>query len=404
MFQWSQPPADDESDLLQLDGDLPPAFPEAQVLPQPSLLEDASLLDESFAAIGMQSQHRLDEYFAPMSVVALDGAAEAVRMAEAAEVAAAEEALPLSFPPVDEVPQVYNVPSTLERPAPLIAELLAAVGDPNNLTTMAAQLASVETQLQCHRRGPRAPYELPGAGHVFGFDVYTQLAIADLSQWQLSTHEIGDKPLDTAEFVELLVKETSEPDRLGMLHAVLDPLSQAASIQRLLARKLSPDQEGTMPDVQALLAADQGNSHPRNHWLLEGEVDCAQVYMMRGDRDPFRPYIPEAPLRSIQGADMELAGLLGAQCWAAEEDADCQEEVEAKYDTQTVQVAGILQRYMNQSAGENRKMTLDDLIPPSTTDKEVAARTFLAVLTLATAGDLCAEQMQAFGPITLSAP
>jgi len=83
---------------------------------------------------------------------------------------------------------------------------------------------------------------------------------------------------------------------------------------------------------------------------------------------------------------------------------DHQAEDEVRYDEQTAHVAGILHRYLERSADESRKMTLDDLIPPSTTDKAVAARTFLAVLTLATAGDFHAEQMQPYGPISISEP
>merc|ERR1712176_612614 len=119
--------------------------------------------------------------------------------------------------------------------------------------------------------------------------------------------------------------------------------------------------------------------------------------------DPFRPYVPAKPLKSLHGADMELAGLLSAQGPADQGEEDLN-DVEVKYDLQTAQVAGVLHRYMEKSANASRKMTLDDLIPPNSTDKEVAARTFLAVLTLATAGDFCTEQSMPYGAITISLP
>ena len=44
------------------------------------------------------------------------------------------------------------------------------------------------------------------------------------AEWQLNNDGIGGYPRDPAECIVLLLSETSGPDRLGMLHAVLDPL------------------------------------------------------------------------------------------------------------------------------------------------------------------------------------
>lgn len=415
MFNWSQTPLEDAS-FLQLDSSLQLApLPDAQELPQLSLLEDARLLDQSFPAIDMQA------------IVPLDAAAEALRMAEAAEALKASPGTPgaaPAFPPVAEVVRVQELAASAEQPAFTMAELIASAGE---VTDMVPPIApEIDEAAVVVRRGPRGLPQLPGPGHVYGFDELTQLSAIEFDEWQINDHAIGNRQLEPAEFLEALLEETPEPDRLGMLHAILDPMSDAAALQRLIGlgsrgataiadngvtwltadRKMA--QAGSMPEVQALLACDE-DLHDAlqldsNAMLpsLDGPIEWTPEGSVL---DPFRPYVPAAPLPFMQGADMELAGALGAQgnqigdATPGCDDVEDIEDVEKKYDEQTAQVASILHHYMEKTGGNSRKVTLDDLIPPSTTDKEIAAKTFLAILTLATAGDLRAEQLQPYGPI-----
>ncbi|CAE8740799.1 unnamed protein product [Polarella glacialis] len=79
---------------------------------------------------------------------------------------------------------------------------------------------------------------------------------------------------------------------------------------------------------------------------------------------------------------------------------------EAGYDVQTAQVGVVIRRFVERGgveAGE-RGVTLDDLIPPRTTERATAARTFGALLALATGGDLRVQQAAPYGLITIRLP
>mmetsp|Transcript_120572 Transcript_120572/g.191169 ORF Transcript_120572/g.191169 Transcript_120572/m.191169 type:complete len:544 (+) Transcript_120572:70-1701(+) len=411
VFNWTQTPLEDGA-LLQLDSDLALVLPEAQSSSQqPQLLEDARLFEESFPA--------------DLPLVPLDAAAEAARMAEVAEAvamaAAAEQMLPLAdrtldFPSVNEVHEVDNVPSILEQNAPLVGEIMAAVADPN---------AAPQEVLPRKKRVAREPPALPGQGHVFGFDEHTQMSLEECDDWQLSDDAIGNQVLEPEDYAEEYLQKLRSTDRVASLLQVIDaswfgateaePITFSKSYwcpavknnidAAAPSRLLDVSTEGNLPAVQALLA-DEDYAQPNLACPeLVGGWDKAPELSTQSS-DPFRPYVAKAPLVSMRGADMELASALSQQIDAPtpagmeQEDAD--EDVEVKYDAQTKQVADILHRYMARSSGESRAMTLDDLIPPATTDKDVAAKTFLAVLTLATAGDFSVEQTLPFGPIAIS--
>jgi len=248
--------------------------------------------------------------------------------------------------------------------------------------------------------------------------------------------------LSPAENAELLPRQI-HVEHLGPLRALLDPSDEVQALtpgfaeqglpaladrpRRQLRPHLSLQSDGAasgfgdgaveldLPSVQALLGGEQvgpdallqppdGIASPAS---LDGEglslpsTPAAGVAVLppHGAADPFRPYVPKEPSQLSRAFSAELAGLLSGQ--PTSDDAAVDED-ENRYDSQTAQVAGVLRRSLAQHTGQALQMTLDDMIPPSSTDKAVAARTFSALLTLATAGELRVEQGFPYGPIVIS--
>eukprot|EP00446_Apocalathium_sp_SHHI-4_P072901 CAMPEP_0177547738 /NCGR_PEP_ID=MMETSP0369-20130122/64043_1 /TAXON_ID=447022 ORGANISM="Scrippsiella hangoei-like, Strain SHHI-4" /NCGR_SAMPLE_ID=MMETSP0369 /ASSEMBLY_ACC=CAM_ASM_000364 /LENGTH=137 /DNA_ID=CAMNT_0019032581 /DNA_START=1 /DNA_END=415 /DNA_ORIENTATION=- len=71
---------------------------------------------------------------------------------------------------------------------------------------------------------------------------------------------------------------------------------------------------------------------------------------------------------------------------------------ETMHDEKAAQVGEVLRNYLDASSDNERGCTLDQLLPPSATDKAIAAMTFHAILTLATAGHVQVEQLEPFSP------
>jgi len=76
---------------------------------------------------------------------------------------------------------------------------------------------------------------------------------------------------------------------------------------------------------------------------------------------------------------------------------------ETMHDAKAAQVGEVLRNYLAASSDKERGCTLDQLLPPSATDKAIAAMTFHAILTLATAGHVQVEQHEPFSPVRIFA-
>lgn len=300
------------------------------------------------------------------------------------------------------------------------------------------------------RRVPRVP-KPPVPGMVFGFDENTLIPAEIYEAEQLDVFSAGlGRRMRPVDFAALLPPVAAYLDQLGPLRSLIDPperdfLAAAQALGRATrppagafrpefavgaaAAAAAREAEGGWddavseapsgyPDVQGLLRED----HLRPHMLGSIFADhpegpafaalAAEAADASRGPDPFRPYSPEAPLASARGAGGELAGVLGfclAQPALPLEEisaAEAKEDDEASYDLQTAQVAVVLRRFVQVSGSEasDRDVTLDDLIPPSSTERATAARTFAALLTLATAGDFRVVQHMPYGPIAVSLP
>lgn len=239
-------------------------------------------------------------------------------------------------------------------------------------------------------RRPRGVSLKPlGPGVVYGFDEQTQLAPELYTTWMEGDADISLRQREPADYVEALPSRAARMERLGRMVDIVDPalagIADARTQHAVPCEQLLPlaEQQPQMPGPSAHVGQEAGTA--RQTSLLEF----------------FRPYVPEAPLASTAGAGEELARILAPQGGGGDE--SLAETAAVGYDASAVQVGRLLHSCLAQSANEHRGLTLDDVLPASSTSKAVAARAFAAVLTLATAGDFCAEQLLPYGTIGISA-
>lgn len=202
-------------------------------------------------------------------------------------------------------------------------------------------------------------------GHVLGFDAEVCLQHDEIDV-EASVFPLSG-PLS---YFELLPDEV--PGRFGALAFLLDVTGAAAAAPR--APRAALPAIGWQPPARA----------PPAEW---GEAEA---------REP--------PLEAARGADEELARALGAGAPAeAAEPSKKRHKGEApRYDDHTAKVGEVLRRYVAASAGAERCITLDDMLPPGKTDRATAARTFHALLTLATAGELVVDQRAPYVPVAIA--
>jgi len=273
------------------------------------------------------------------------------------------------------------------------------------------------------RRNLRALEKLQIPGRVLGFDSQTMLPSAEYEGWQHPSSLVQLQKQGLAEHVAALLQQTKPLDRLGPLRTILDPRSEDLRMVQTRgkshrlphslshphgpARCLTSIAQEVLPEVQALLANEGLQSDMTLATCTAPlETGCGPVSPMAlaaSRPDPFHPYTPEAPKKSVEGAAAELVELFGPGEAGvnASEPEECNAKC-AKYDPQTAKVAAVMRCYMARR-DEDRATTLDDVIPPrSTVDRATAARTFAAVLVLATSGELNVMQPMPYGPIALS--
>lgn len=388
-FDWTQAPLEDGA-LLRLQ-----TVPEDQLatlappLEAPSLLEQVMLLDESFPEADVPETGPLEL------------AAEAARTANTLEHFAV--AKPVEPQPACQVPEQDELPAFEEVLMPVDEE------EPGML------------QDKPGRRHLRALEKLQIPGRVLGFDPQTMLASAEYESWQHPGTLIQLRQRGIADHVAALLQQAPPLERLGPLRTILDPRSEdlrmartsgkrrsSLSLAHAPSRSLNPAAQEVLPEVQALLASEGLQSDMTLAVYtdpLEGLcVPGSGVPLAASRPDPFHPYSPEKPMKSVEGAAAELVELFGpgsAGGANATEPEECNASC-AKYDPQTAKVAAVMRSYIAQR-DEDRAATLDDVIPPrSNVDRASAARTFLAVLVLATSGELNVMQPMPYGPIALS--
>jgi len=282
------------------------------------------------------------------------------------------------------------------------------------------------------RRKSRLAAKLPPPGTLLGYDAEPVLSQEDAQEWQLNVDSITCRPRYPEDHVAMLPEQAIAVEHLGPLRVLMDPspeLLRAAVVAKadggcsalaLISRApRRPAEDGAvaveevLPEVQALLASEgvqpemlSGVFAPPPEGPEHGAATGSALLLAASRRDPFHPYSPEVPLQAASGASEELAGLLDNQPSPGAESEDHEEAAGqcGPYDHQTAKVGAVLRHFIERGSSEagNRGVTLDDIIPPGTTDKATAAKTFAAVLVLATAGDLRVMQPMAYGPIAMS--
>lgn len=239
---------------------------------------------------------------------------------------------------------------------------------------------------------PRGLVPVPGPGQVHGFDEEPVMCGEAFDQWQAATCDIDCPRRSLLQHAELVQDGLVTLDRHGHLRALFWPplefmagASTEAGPLRLMEHALVlPPQQQAKDSVPAQAnkvdsAKEKGEATEKTH-------------------DPFRPYVPDAPLLALEDVNAELVNALVVQGTADTESASS-----AGYDGPTARVCTILRRCMEEAetTAAGRPLTFDDVAPPCKTDKASAARMFAAVLTLATAGELTVCQGMEYGPIEI---
>jgi len=257
------------------------------------------------------------------------------------------------------------------------------------------------------RRTQRGAVPPLGRGSVFGFDELPLIAQEAYDSWQADDNEISIPLMGPARRTDFLPSELETIDVLAPLRALLDPSPEmlgsivarptaapSITVNNPVAAQLD---NMLVPQAEALAPTQLAPE------VLERELPSATAGALRiadGLPDPFRPYDPQPPPEHMQGACAEITAVFHSKPADAEDTQGAlgiQKRV--KYDQQTAQVDAVLRRALEGASG---RTTLDDVIPPTSTQKDIAARMFGAILTLATAGDLKVEQSKAYGPIEIA--
>mmetsp|Transcript_19452 Transcript_19452/g.61078 ORF Transcript_19452/g.61078 Transcript_19452/m.61078 type:complete len:513 (-) Transcript_19452:58-1596(-) len=384
-FDWTQAPLE-EGTLLRLPEEQLAALPPVPGADEPSLLQQVALLDEAFPPVDAPAS-------GPIDVVA-----EAARTAGTlALLTAAQEAAQGQFD-------------------------LAAQAMPDQALLPFEQVTVAEEPPQKKRH--RGPGKAPPPGHFLGYDNSTVLAPEEYDAWQYDTSEFTRPLCEMATHAALMPRAISF-DHLGPLRSLLDPCPEDLRMAVTNGDKLGllrsiPGGRGagaTLPEVQELLAGEGMQPETLSAILAEPPealpVPRGGIFgggLAASRPDPFHPYSPEAPLRSTRGALEEIAEVLRPQPHEEPpEDADGEfAGKDLPYDVQTAKIGAVLRSSLERAGTEGeastRGVTLDDIVPLQGTDRATAAKTFAAVLVLATAGELKVMQPMPYGPIAMSWP
>eukprot|EP00930_Biecheleria_cincta_P017747 TRINITY_DN14006_c0_g1_i1.p1 TRINITY_DN14006_c0_g1~~TRINITY_DN14006_c0_g1_i1.p1 ORF type:complete len:579 (+),score=128.50 TRINITY_DN14006_c0_g1_i1:247-1737(+) len=431
-FDWTQASLGDGALLSLGSVELPIEAGTEKQLPTiealPSLLEEAGLLDEAFPGLD-----------APVAAPVPSEEALAVRFEGNAGGAAGSLGV-----------EVVGVPATPSEAggAMSIADTAMAVGEQPDAFAIAlaedliadAAIARLLPQPpEPRRRGPR-PLARPPPGVVFGFDLEAMMP-KDLASPLPNT-----APMGPAECAAGMVEQGAS--HLGPLRALFDPpeaefrAAAAAAAARAAASVAgvavpsrhrfrpeflvgpsprhgelqeealyAPSESGAasvVPDVQEFLgAANQDQLQPQMLGAIFAEPPQGAAFVEAA------AHATDAAVEAAQGrnsysaAGMEIAGVLqGGEAPLEDLAVDEMADAEAPYDLQTSQVGIIIRRFVQrrEAEGGDQDVLLDDLLPPGTTDRATAARTFGSLLALATGGDLRVRQSAPFSPIAVSLP
>jgi len=214
----------------------------------------------------------------------------------------------------------------------------------------------VEAAKKRRRRHPPVP------GYVHGWDEETTAELPAA---------VALEPRELASLAEGLQERAElQADHLGSLQILL----QLREIQPPDVFESAPPSETLpeLPDVQPLLS------------------------------DQIRPEMLGAIFaQSPQGdAFMEVAAQAAEAEALVDVSMEAMEAMEGKgFDAQTSQVGTTIRKFVEESEAP---VMLDDLMPPSVTDKVTAARTFGCLLALATGGGLQVHQDLPYGPISIA--
>lgn len=371
-FDWTQATLEDGA-LLRL---APPPEPTGlETFDQPPpLLSQVDLLDESFPAVDMPM----------MEPLALNGPAapEAVAAAPPSP-GGADDALPIA----DEA-----APLALPPPAE------SAAADPAVLSVVLPT-----------SRGTKRPFRTLDPGRVHGFDEDIVMAADAYDEWLRDAASISNRHLSAR--IQGMYVEQADIERSGILRLLIDHVG-VAQVPRSISSLADTLPQGlglpTGRDIVVPCLLGGPSQQPGNP---AGAQQQQQSRAMIADAAPgiiavdaCGAHVLEDRLVSARGADVAIVGALHAKPSQADGAGKKFGEAAAPlYDEQTAQVAGVIFRHVEESSGEARGLTFDDLLPPSVTDKATAARTFLAVLMIGTAGELRVKQEEAYGPIVIAA-
>lgn len=367
-FDWSQASLEQVA-LLQIN-----ATPEEAARVDAPLVELRSLLDESFPGLD-----------APTAVSVDAGAAETAR-------AAAETVAPAK---AEGSCAAVSAPSGNTHAAlPMYEELqLASLEDVGGADFGPRAPEEITLAQAPRRRGaPRGVPRQPAAGTVFGFDQHTVLPHVEFEIWQRDAGDLTQRPSSLEAYVAFLPMQDMRMDRYAPLRSILDGWALAPpDVAETLSRPTTVEaaQAAPVPEVQSLL----------------GGAPEASTAERVGSVSTLALALPNAPSQQPleQGIAQELSAIFGRTALDCEDVANAQGNEDAVCDLQTEQVGALVRGFLASAAKASQNVVeFADLIPPAATDKATAARSFGAVLALATAGRLTVNQTQPYGSITLS--
>jgi len=246
------------------------------------------------------------------------------------------------------------------------------------------------------RDAPRKHPRLMDVGHVRGFDLDTTFEYSDFVV-EANNREKGDP-------------HWRRPDQIDAKAAFMPPqlTDHCCGLRALLSspgemiRPVDADTGTTL--LLKLMAAQQ-----------DGPVD---VSLQRAFPAPSLPAPPlewgtqEQPsddfsdsgalIANTDSASVELASAFTVPASDVHQTRKRKGAQALHYDAQTAQVGTVLRKYAEANAGAGRRLTIDDLLPAAATESAIAAKTFHALLTLATAGEFVIEQKKPYSAIAFS--
>mmetsp|Transcript_132249 Transcript_132249/g.382355 ORF Transcript_132249/g.382355 Transcript_132249/m.382355 type:complete len:469 (+) Transcript_132249:94-1500(+) len=282
-----------------------------------------------------------------------------------------------AFPAIDVPPtEPIDAMCAVDIPAPVMLPSLLPLGngdlelhveDPFEAAECEELVAAPAQHLVTRKWLPK----LLEPGHVHGFDLETSADWEDEGEAQVS--------MLSGPFAYVTAMPAQAVDHFGQLAFLVDGTGDAVPGSR-------------MPSGMAWQAIADCSEWPI--------APTAASRPIRSDTPCVFAPAPVPQLEAARGADEEIARALRLE--KSEPERKRRRGAAPKYDEPTTKVGDVLRRYIAATAGAERCITLDDLLPPGKTDKATAARTFHALLTLATAGEFVVDQHLPYVPIAIS--